>query len=98
MIPGVGWGLGAGLAAFNLIGGLTGKKTIAATGKDWQSRQAQSSVAGVMVEQWKILQTLNLEKVLTADGTQVLEEELIDLLQKLMIGKIPCGIGLEGMI
>ena len=46
MIPGVGWGLGAGLAAFNLIGGLTGKKTIAATGKDWQSRQAQSSVAG----------------------------------------------------
>jgi len=40
MIPGVGWGLGAGLAAFNLIGGLTGKKTIAATGKDWQSRQA----------------------------------------------------------
>lgn len=42
MIPGVGWGL----AAFNLIGGLTGKKTIAATGKDWQSRQAQSSVAG----------------------------------------------------
>lgn len=42
MIPGVG----AGLAAFNLIGGLTGKKTIAATGKDWQSRQAQSSVAG----------------------------------------------------
>lgn len=45
-IPGVGWGLGAGLAAFNLIGGLTGKKTIAATGKDWQSRQAQSSVAG----------------------------------------------------
>ena len=46
MIPGVGWGLGAGLAAFNLIGGLTGKKTIAATGKDWQSRQAQNSVAG----------------------------------------------------
>lgn len=46
MIPGVGWGLGAGLAAFNLIGGLTGRKTIAATGKDWQSRQAQSSVAG----------------------------------------------------
>lgn len=46
MVPGVGWGLGAGLAAFNLIGGLTGKKTIAATGKDWQSRQAQSSVAG----------------------------------------------------
>lgn len=46
MIPGVGWGLGAGLAAFNLIGGLTGKKTIAATGKDWQSKQAQSSVAG----------------------------------------------------
>ena len=46
MIPGVGWGLGAGLAAFKLIGGLTGKKTIAATGKDWQSRQAQSSVAG----------------------------------------------------
>lgn len=46
MIPGVGWGLGAGLAAFNLIGGLTGKKTIAATGKDWQSRQAQSSVGG----------------------------------------------------
>lgn len=46
MIPGVGWVLGAGLAAFNLIGGLTGKKTIAATGKDWQSRQAQSSVAG----------------------------------------------------
>lgn len=46
MIPGVGWGLGAGLAAFNLIGGLTGKKTIVATGKDWQSRQAQSSVAG----------------------------------------------------
>lgn len=46
VIPGVGWGLGAGLAAFNLIGGLTGKKTIAATGKDWQSRQAQSSVAG----------------------------------------------------
>lgn len=46
MIPGVGWGLDAGLAAFNLIGGLTGKKTIAATGKDWQSRQAQSSVAG----------------------------------------------------
>lgn len=46
MIPGVGWGLSAGLAAFNLIGGLTGKKTIAATGKDWQSRQAQSSVAG----------------------------------------------------
>ena len=46
MIPGVGWGLGAGLAAFNLIGGLTGKKTITATGKDWQSRQAQSSVAG----------------------------------------------------
>lgn len=46
MIPGVGWGLGAGLAAFNLIGGLTGKKTIAVTGKDWQSRQAQSSVAG----------------------------------------------------
>lgn len=46
MIPGVRWGLGAGLAAFNLIGGLTGKKTIAATGKDWQSRQAQSSVAG----------------------------------------------------
>lgn len=46
IIPGVGWGLGAGLAAFNLIGGLTGKKTIAATGKDWQSRQAQSSVAG----------------------------------------------------
>lgn len=45
MIPGVGWGLGAGLAAFNLIGGLTGKKTIAATGKDWQSRQAQNSVA-----------------------------------------------------
>ena len=42
MVPGVGWGL----AAFNLIGGLTGKKTIAATGKDWQSRQAQSSVAG----------------------------------------------------
>ena len=46
MIPGVGWGLGAGLAAFNLIGGLTGRKTIAATGKDWQSRQAQNSVAG----------------------------------------------------
>ena len=46
MIPGVGWGLGAGLAAFNLIGGLTGRKTITATGKDWQSRQAQSSVAG----------------------------------------------------
>lgn len=46
VIPGVGWGLGAGLAAFNLIGGLTGKKTIAATGKDWQSRQAQNSVAG----------------------------------------------------
>lgn len=46
MIPGVGWGLGAGLAAFNLIGGLTGRKTISATGKDWQSRQAQSSVAG----------------------------------------------------
>ena len=46
MIPGVGWGLGAGLAAFNLIGGLTGRKTIAATSKDWQSRQAQSSVAG----------------------------------------------------
>lgn len=46
MIPGVGWGLGAGLAAFNLIGGLTGRKTIAATGKDWQSRQAQSSIAG----------------------------------------------------
>ena len=46
MILGAGWGLGAGLAAFNLIGGLTGKKTIAATGKDWQSRQAQSSVAG----------------------------------------------------
>ena len=46
MIPGVEWGLGAGLAAFNLIGGLTGRKTIAATGKDWQSRQAQSSVAG----------------------------------------------------
>ena len=46
MIPGVGWGLGAGLAAFNLIGGLTGRKTIAVTGKDWQSRQAQSSVAG----------------------------------------------------
>lgn len=46
MIPGVGWGLGAGLAAFKLIGGLTGKKTIAATGKDWQSRQAQSSVSG----------------------------------------------------
>ena len=46
VIPGVGWGLGAGLAAFNLVGGLTGKKTIAATGKDWQSRQAQSSVAG----------------------------------------------------
>ena len=46
MIPGVGWGLGAGLAAFNLIGGLTGRKTIAATGKDWRSRQAQSSVAG----------------------------------------------------
>lgn len=46
MIPGVGWGLDAGLAAFKLIGGLTGKKTIAATGKDWQSRQAQSSVAG----------------------------------------------------
>ena len=46
MIPGVGWGLGAGLAAFNLIGGLTGKKTITATGKDWQSRQAQSSIAG----------------------------------------------------
>lgn len=46
MIPGVGWGLGAGLAVFNLIGGLTGKKTIAATGKDWQSRQAQNSVAG----------------------------------------------------
>lgn len=46
MIPGVGWGLSAGLAAFNLIGGLTGKKTIAATGKDWQSRQAQNSVAG----------------------------------------------------
>ena len=46
MIPGVGWGLGAGLAAFKLIGGLTGKKTISATGKDWQSRQAQSSVAG----------------------------------------------------
>ena len=46
MIPGLGGGLGAGLAAFNLIGGLTGKKTIAATGKDWQSRQAQSSVAG----------------------------------------------------
>ena len=45
MIPGVGWGLGAGLAAFNLIGGLTGRKTIAVTGKDWQSRQAQSSVA-----------------------------------------------------
>lgn len=46
MIPGVGWGLGAGLAAFNLIGGLTGRKTITATGKDWQSRQAQNSVAG----------------------------------------------------
>lgn len=46
MIPGVGWGLGAGLAAFNLIGGLTGKKTIAATGKDWQSRQAQNQVSG----------------------------------------------------
>lgn len=46
VIPGVGWGLGAGLAAFNLIGGLTGKKTIAATGKDWQFRQAQNSVAG----------------------------------------------------
>lgn len=46
MIPGVGWGLGAGLAAFNLIGGLTGRKTISATGKDWQSRQAQSSIAG----------------------------------------------------
>ncbi len=46
VIPGVGWGLGAGLAAFNLVGGLTGKKTIAATGKDWQSRQAQSSVVG----------------------------------------------------
>ena len=46
MIPGVGWGLGAGLAAFNLIGGLTGRKTIAATDKDWQSRQAQNSVAG----------------------------------------------------
>lgn len=46
MIPGVGWGLGAGLAVFNLIGGLTGKKTIAATGKDWQSRQAQNSVSG----------------------------------------------------
>ena len=46
MIPGVGWGLGAGLAAFYLIGGLTGRKTIAATGKDWQSRQAQNSVAG----------------------------------------------------
>ena len=46
MIPGVGWGLGAGLATFKLIGGLTGKKTIAAIGKDWQSRQAQSSVAG----------------------------------------------------
>ena len=46
MIPGVGWGLGAVLAAFNLIGGLTGRKTIAATGKDWQSRQAQNSVAG----------------------------------------------------
>ena len=45
MIPGIGWGLGAGLAAFNLIGGLTGRKTIAA-GKDWQSRQAQNSVAG----------------------------------------------------
>lgn len=46
MIPGVGWGLGAGLAAFNLIGGLTGGKTRTVTGKDWQSRQAQSSVAG----------------------------------------------------
>lgn len=46
MIPGVGWGLSAGLAAFNLIGGLTGKSTVEATGKDWQSRQAQNSVAG----------------------------------------------------
>lgn len=46
LIPGVGWGLSAGLAAFNLIGGLTGKSTIEATGKDWQSRQAQNSVAG----------------------------------------------------
>lgn len=46
MIPGVGWGLGAGLAAFNLIGGLTGGKTRTVTGKDWQSRQAQSSIAG----------------------------------------------------
>lgn len=46
MIPGVGWGLSAGLAAFNLIGGLTGKSTIAATGKDWQSRKAQNAVSG----------------------------------------------------
>lgn len=46
MIPGVGWGLSAGLAAFNLIGGLTGSSTISATGKDWQSRKAQNAVAG----------------------------------------------------
>lgn len=46
MIPGVGWGLSAGLAAFNLVGGLTGRSTIDVTGKDWQSRQAQNSVAG----------------------------------------------------
>lgn len=46
MIPGIGWGLSAGLAAFNLIGGLTGRSTISATGKDWQSRKAQNAVAG----------------------------------------------------
>lgn len=46
VIPGVGWGLGAGLAAFNLVGGLTGRHSLTANNKDWQSRQAQNDVAG----------------------------------------------------
>jgi ribulose 1,5-bisphosphate synthetase/thiazole synthase len=61
-------------------------------------------VSGVVVNWTPVLREglhvdpLNIMAKFVADGTQVLEEELIDLLQKLMIGKIPCGIGLKGMI
>lgn len=98
MIPGVGWGLGAGLAAFNLIGGLTGRKTIAATGKDWQSRQAQSSVAGSYGGAMEDIADAESREGSYSGWNSRARRKANRLIAKTNDWKILCGIGLKEMI